>query len=111
MECYVHPTIDYTSVPAMLKAQKTFVQARIQAVSQRHIVYPGLDLQADRKITNPAEEIQGVKEAGWTAADCASAREADREWSSLVGQVTKEGGESRTHWTVIEGKRGGAMCV
>jgi histone acetyltransferase len=43
MECYIHPTIDFTSVPAMVKAQRAFVLARIQELSNEHVVRDGLD--------------------------------------------------------------------
>jgi len=42
MECYVHPTVDFTSVPEMLAAQRAFVLHRIAQHSNEHKVYPGL---------------------------------------------------------------------
>ena len=40
------------------------------------------------QVKNPVEEIPGILAGGWTQADFtgASARESDREWSSLYGQ-------------------------
>ena len=50
MECYVHPTIDYTAVPETIKTQKAFVNARIKAVSQQHVVHDGLQLGEGVKV-------------------------------------------------------------
>ena len=50
MECYVHPTIDYTAVPETIKTQKAFVKERINAVSQQHVVYDGLQLGGEIKV-------------------------------------------------------------
>ena len=50
MECYVHPTIDYTAVPEMIKTQKAFVNARIKAMSQQHVVYDGMQLGGGVKV-------------------------------------------------------------
>jgi histone acetyltransferase len=34
MECYIHPSIDYTRIPEMIHAQKQFILERIRAISK-----------------------------------------------------------------------------
>jgi len=60
MECYVHPSIDFTRVPEMIHAQREFILQRIRdGTSKRSLAIPG------------------VAEAGWTMADLmASTRDA-----------------------------------
>jgi len=43
MECYVHPSIDYTRIPEMIKAQKEYILDRVRDVSKSDkVVYPPL---------------------------------------------------------------------
>eukprot|EP00984_Skeletonema_dohrnii_P015691 scaffold6822_cov121-Skeletonema_dohrnii-CCMP3373.AAC.11 len=89
MECYVHPTIDFTRVPEMIQAQKQFILQRIRAGTAKSdkVVYPPLppDFYAGQDVKSRAEKgaaeralaIPGVSEAGWTMADLmASTRDA-----------------------------------
>ena len=91
MECYVHPSIDFTRVPEMIEAQKEFIMERIRAGTAKSdkVVYPPLppDFYAgqDQYVKSRAEKgaaeralaIPGVAEAGWTMADLmASTRDA-----------------------------------
>uniref|UniRef100_A0A7S2M9F7 histone acetyltransferase n=1 Tax=Skeletonema marinoi TaxID=267567 RepID=A0A7S2M9F7_9STRA len=89
MECYVHPTIDFTRVPEMIQAQKEFILQRIRAGTAKSdkVVYPPLppDFYAGQDVKSRAEKgaaerslaIPGVSEAGWTMADLmASTRDA-----------------------------------
>ena len=40
MECYVHPSIDFTRIPEMLEAQRKFILSRIELTAQSRTIYP-----------------------------------------------------------------------
>lgn len=69
MECYIHPTLPYPSIPDMIDAQKTYLNADVRKLSNANKVYPGLDRWEREGSASPMslEEIPGVQEAGWTA--------------------------------------------
>lgn len=97
MECYIHPSIDYTRIPETIAAQREFILRRIREVAQSHrVIYPPLatgstlmDGTGSSKTTrlsitshhapssssrgneavSRAMAIPGVFEAGWTVAD------------------------------------------
>ena len=79
MECYIHPSIDYTRIPQMIQAQKEFILKRIRTVALSHkVVYPPLppdwkpNLEGVSRVNEVAARaysIPGVAEAGWTMAD------------------------------------------
>lgn len=47
MECYVHPSIDFTRVPEMLQAQRNFILAQVSRVTKSRIVYEPLSSWRD----------------------------------------------------------------
>jgi len=49
MECRLSARIPYTAVPAMLRAQREALDARIRTLSRSHIVHPGLSAFAGGK--------------------------------------------------------------
>ena len=111
MECYVHPSIDFTRVPEMISAQRQFILHRISVLSKSDkVVYPPLppnfapDLERVPRVNEAAAHalaIPGVAEAGWTMADLISstggAKDSDRqknqlktELLALVGKVQEQ---------------------
>jgi histone acetyltransferase len=87
MECYVHPSIDFTRIAETVTAQKKFVEDRIRATTSRSdkVTYPALppDFGSNLEATlqrggeahrgaRRALSIPGVIEAGWTMADLVS---------------------------------------
>lgn len=101
MECYVHPSIDFTRVPEMIKAQRKFILDRIQLTSKSDkIVYPPLppkfrpDLQGASRASEAAARamaIPGVAEAGWTLTDLLAssggAKDSDRQRNQLKSEL------------------------
>lgn len=103
MECYVHPTIDFTRVPEMIKAQREFILERIRAGPSKSdkVVYPPLppDFYAGQDVKSRAEKgaaeralaIPGVAEAGWTMADLMSstrdAKDSDKKKHQLKSEL------------------------
>ena len=102
MECYVHPSIDYTRIPEMIKAQREFILKRIRTVSKSDkIVYPPLPKDWTPNITGHSSRgneaavramaIPGMKEAGWTMADLlastAAAKDNDRQRNFLKSEM------------------------
>lgn len=103
MECYIHPSIDYTRVPEMLKAQKAFILKRIRETSKSDkIVYPPLpkdwtpDMSSKasvrgNEVAARAMTIPGVEEAGWTMADLvassSAAKDSDRQKNNLRSEL------------------------
>jgi histone acetyltransferase len=96
MECYVHPSIDYTRVPEMITAQRNFILSRVAAVTNSQRIYPpyiptsdttsststlgptsisGVNINIDTGMDDVmhsaarAMEIPGMTEAGWTMSD------------------------------------------
>lgn len=85
MECYIHPTIDYSKISQTIMAQKQFVISKIKELSINQHVYDGNVLQnmvrkAEPYVrrNNQGEEevfrinpldIPGVRESGWTWND------------------------------------------
>jgi len=99
MECYVHPSIDYTRIPQMIKAQREFILNRVRHVSRSDkIIYPPLSknfkqkLKAERSILGSRRSkhdisafvasIPGVAEAGWTIEDIAAATSENSDTDS-----------------------------
>jgi histone acetyltransferase len=63
MECILHPRVDYLNIPMLLKAQKMALVEKMKEISNSHIVFPGIDVEARRGLK--IEEIPGLKEVGW----------------------------------------------
>ena len=96
MECYVHPSIDFTRVREMIEAQRQFVLSRIRLKANSTTVYDALpnDWKPDLEGTARGNElaaramaVPGVAEAGWTIHDMQLAtgqgKDADRARSAL----------------------------
>lgn len=86
MECVLHPKVNYSTLPEMVRAQRSALDARIRTLSFAHIVRPGLthfkerEQQAGGKGKDckkghagqkrqrgvAIETIPGVMEAGWS---------------------------------------------
>lgn len=63
MECVLHPKVDYLNIPMLLKAQKISLVEKLREISNSHIVFPGMDVEARRNMS--IDEIPGVKDVGW----------------------------------------------
>lgn len=79
MECYVHPSIDFTRIPEMLAAQRKFILSRIKLKALSHkVAYDPLPknwkphLEGVSRANESAARalaVPGMIEAGWTIAD------------------------------------------
>mmetsp|Transcript_30058 Transcript_30058/g.54357 ORF Transcript_30058/g.54357 Transcript_30058/m.54357 type:complete len:442 (-) Transcript_30058:61-1386(-) len=101
MECYVHPSIDYTRIPEMLQAQRDFIMERVKLNAKSHkVVYEPLpqNFQPALEGVSRANEgaaramaIPGVAEAGWTMQDLlaatGSAKDGDRQKNALKSDL------------------------
>jgi histone acetyltransferase len=100
MECYVHPSIDYTRIPEMLTAQRNYVLSRIRLKANSTRVYEPLQqgFSPSLEVVSRANEaasralaIPGMIEAGWTMADLQSVtgqgKEADRAKNALKSEM------------------------
>ena len=102
MECYVHPSIDYTRIPEMIKAQREFILRRIRTVSKSDkVVYPALPKNwtpsraghssRGNEAALRAMAIPGVAEAGWTMVDLqkstAAAKDSDKQRNVLKSEL------------------------
>lgn len=63
MECILHPRVDYLNIPMLLKAQKMALVEKMKEISNSHIVFQGIDIEARKGLK--IEEIPGLKEVGW----------------------------------------------
>jgi len=78
MECYLYPNVSYLNVPAMLSAQRKFIQSLVLAQGQSNVVYPGdLVIDTDENLAekyphivkkNTGESGERVGSRGSTAA-------------------------------------------
>ncbi|PNH02069.1 Histone acetyltransferase GCN5 [Tetrabaena socialis] len=69
MECVMHPRICFTALPDLVRTQRVALDARIRAVSNAHVVRPGLTHFAEGRVPRtaiPIAAIPGVVEAGWS---------------------------------------------
>lgn len=82
VECYIHPSVDYTRIPEMIQIQKQFILDRVKThLAKSHkVVYPPLPRNWAANLELPgisranetaarAMAIPGVAEAGWTISD------------------------------------------
>ncbi|KAL7470948.1 hypothetical protein ACHAXS_011224 [Conticribra weissflogii] len=119
MECYVHPSIDYTRIPEMVQAQREFILQRISLVSKSDkVVYPPLPpnfaptvdgVSRSNEAATRALAIPGVAEAGWTLADLMSStggiKDSDRQKSQLKSellQLVQKTSEQQFSWPFRE---------
>ncbi len=100
MECYVHPSIDFTRIPEMLAAQRKFILRRIRLKAKSTKVYDPLPkgfnptLEGASRANETAARamaIPGMMEAGWTMADLIAAtgqgKDADRAKNALKSEM------------------------
>lgn len=104
VECYIHPSIDYTRIPQMLQIQKDFILQRVKShLAKSHKVsYPPLSRNWNTNLELPgisrANEtaartmaIPGVAEAGWTMSDLQSlsgqGSDSDKQKSLLKSEL------------------------
>jgi histone acetyltransferase len=100
MECYVHPSIDFTRIPEMIAAQRKFILDRIRLKANSHKVYAPLpqdwkpNLEGVSRANDGAARamaIQGMAEAGWTMAELMAAtgqgKDMDRAKNALKSEL------------------------
>jgi histone acetyltransferase len=100
MECYVHPSIDFTRVREMIEAQRQFVLSRIRLKANSTRVYDALpaDWTPEVEVVSRGNElaaramaIPGMTEAGWTMTDLQMAtgqgKDADKAKSALKSEM------------------------
>eukprot|EP00804_Cyclotella_cryptica_P001084 CCRYP_008373-RB/>CCRYP_008373-RB protein AED:0.05 eAED:0.05 QI:61/1/1/1/0.5/0.33/3/1072/443 len=101
MECYIHPSIDFTRIPQMVQAQKEFILQRIRATSKSDkVIYPPLPpefakrMESSSRSTGAAARalaVPGVIEAGWTMSDLMAstggAKDADQKKDMLKKEL------------------------
>lgn len=118
MECYVHPTIDYTRIPEMLTAQREYILSRIRIKANSTRIYEPLpkgfnpNLEGVSRANESAARalaIPGMIEAGWTMTDLLSAtgqgKEADRAKNALKNemiQIVRKVDEQQYAWPFRE---------
>lgn len=100
MECYVHPSVDFTQINEMLDAQRNFILSQVERHANSHTVYDPLpnnfapDLEGVSRANHTAARamaIPGIQEAGWTMADLVAAtgagKDADRQRGALKSEL------------------------
>eukprot|EP00536_Pseudo-nitzschia_multiseries_P004794 jgi/Psemu1/188962/e_gw1.83.87.1 len=101
MECYVHPSIDFTRIPEMLAAQREFILSRIRLKALSHrVVYDPLPknwkphLEGVSRANESAARalaVPGMIEAGWTMADLLATtgqgKDLDRAKNALKSEL------------------------
>ncbi|CAB9501435.1 Histone acetyltransferase GCN5 [Seminavis robusta] len=100
MECYVHPSIDFTRIPEMIQAQRQFILGRVAYKANSSKVYPPLpkdfrpNVEGVSRVNESAARamaIPGMREAGWTMNDLINAggqgKEADRQKNALKNEM------------------------
>lgn len=100
MECYVHPSIDFTNLPAILKTQRKFILDRVRVKAKSTIVYdplpqnfnPNLEgVSRANEAAARAMAIPGILEAGWTMADLLATtgqgKDVDRAKTALKSEL------------------------
>ena len=113
MECYVHPSVDYTRVAEMVAMQRQFILERIKAERQLtksdKVVYPALRPDFATNTTESttvnrsrgeaycnaqrALAIPGVSQAGWTMSDLVymmssgTSKDSDQKKHLLKGEL------------------------
>lgn len=92
MECVLDPRYPYTALAPAVAAARAAVDARVRAVSDSHVVHPGLAPfrgGGDGHPVPPAS-IPGVAEAGWAAQAAAEPVPrvllGGKEWARLDGR-------------------------
>mmetsp|Transcript_12400 Transcript_12400/g.26117 ORF Transcript_12400/g.26117 Transcript_12400/m.26117 type:complete len:582 (+) Transcript_12400:554-2299(+) len=119
MECYVHPSIDFTRIPEMLAAQREFILSRIRFKAQSHkVVYdplpknwmPNLDgVSRANEAAARALAVPGMIEAGWTMAEMMAStgqgKDLDRAKNALKSElitIVRKAEEQQFSWPFRE---------
>lgn len=119
MECFLHPSVDYTRIDEMVQAQKDFIMSRIRLTAQSHIVYDplpqnfasaffdGASSSSSRGNHNASRALQvpGMIAAGWTLNDLRQRTETQRENKSLKSdllQMVHRIKEQQFAWPFLE---------
>jgi histone acetyltransferase len=100
MECYVHPSIDFTRIPEVIAAQKQFILDRVRLKANSHKVYEPLPKNFNPTIEGGprgnesaarAMAIPGMAAAGWTLSDLLASggqgKEADNQKRALKNEM------------------------
>jgi histone acetyltransferase len=100
MECYVHPSIDFTRIPQMIAAQRAFILKRIRLKANSHKAYDPLpknfnpSLEGVSRANHAAARamaIPGMSEAGWTMQDLLAStgqgKDLDRAKNALKSEL------------------------
>ena len=100
MECYVHPSIDFTQIPRMIAAQRKFILDRIRLKANSLTVYdplpkgfiPNLEgVSRANEAAARAMAIPGMAEAGWTLIDLLAStgqgKDVDRAKNALKSEL------------------------
>lgn len=104
MECYVHPSIDYTRVKETVAAQREFILRRIRALSKSDkVAYQPLPRDFAKSVVRARDyprgplrtaelalAIPGVVQAGWTRADLLAAARGDKDTDQKKHQLKSE---------------------
>jgi histone acetyltransferase len=99
MECYVHPSVDFTRIPQMVAAQKKFILDQIRLKANSHKVYPPLpsdfkpNLEGVSRANHAAARamtIPGMIEAGWTMADLTAATGQGKDMDRAKNQLKSD---------------------
>lgn len=119
MECYVHPSIDFTRIPEMLAAQREFILSRIRLKALSHrVVYDPLPknwkphLEGISRANESAARalaVPGMIEAGWTMADLMATtgqgKDLDRAKNALKSEligIVRRVEEQQSSWPFRE---------
>ena len=75
MECYIHPTLPFTDIPGMIKAQRGALDSAVQQYTTAHVVHDGITRWQPGREGGmlPIGDVPGVREAGWDETTAASA--------------------------------------
>mmetsp|Transcript_14707 Transcript_14707/g.16833 ORF Transcript_14707/g.16833 Transcript_14707/m.16833 type:complete len:459 (+) Transcript_14707:49-1425(+) len=101
MECYIHPSVDFTRIPEMLEAQRKFILDCVRIKARSHnTTYPPLpknfrpNLEGISRANESAARaiaIPGVVEAGWTMTDLLATtggiKDVDRQRNVLKSEL------------------------
>jgi histone acetyltransferase len=91
MQCSLVPKMKYLQIPDIIQRQKLAVWQKIKEQTNAHVIYPGLTIFKEGKITSiPVDQIPGVIEAHWTP-DMSNVGEQKRiNLSSLMRTLLSE---------------------
>ncbi|KAF4358095.1 hypothetical protein F8388_009378 [Cannabis sativa] len=96
MECKIDPKLPYIDLSTMIRRQRQAIDEKIRELSNCHIVYPGIDfIKKEAGIPKKpvkAEDIPGLRDAGWTP---------DQYGYSRVGILSASTENGRKHLTAF----------